>query len=78
MGLADNSAEGAKNGLNQLEVQRKDIMKILSIELEGVNRLNSLYMDSRSKIKSGYRPNDLFFAYLTQPLPVCFGRHSAL
>ena len=63
MGLADKSAEGAKNGLNQLEVQRKDIMKILSIELEGVNRLNSLNsMDSRSKIKRGYRPKDLFFA----------------
>lgn len=49
--LADQPAEDAKNGFYQLEVQRKEIMKILDIELESVNRCEGLYrMDSGAKI----------------------------
>src|SRR5688572_24810496 len=79
LGLSDDPAEGTKNGLNQLEIQRKDIMKILSIELESVNRINSLNgMNRGVKIKSRHRPKDLFFAYLTHRLSVSFDRHAAL
>ena len=54
-------------------------MKILSIELEGVNRLNRLYgVESRAKIESGYRPKDFFFTYLTQPFPFALDRYAAI
>ena len=50
-GLADEPAEDAKNGFYQLEIQRKEIMKILDIELESVNRCEGLYrVDSGAKI----------------------------
>ena len=79
MALADESAEAAKHGLNQLEIQRKDIMKILSVELEGVNRINSLYsVNSRITIKSSHGPKGMLFAHLMYPLPVSFDPHTAL
>lgn len=77
--LANESAESPKNGSNQLEVQGKDIMKILSVELKSVNGSNSLYrMKSRVEIKRRYRAQGLFFAYLTEHLPIALDRYAAL
>ena len=79
MGLSDELAEGANNGLNQLEVQGKNVLKILGVELKGMNRINSLDgVKSRLKIESRHRSKGLSFAYLADQFPVSLDRHAAL
>ena len=59
---ADDSAESANNGLNQLEVQGKNVLKVLSVELEGMNRINSLdSMNSRVQDQEPPRSQRLVF-----------------
>jgi len=79
LGLSDELTESAHNGLNQLEVQGKNILKILGVELEGVNGINSLDgVKSRLKIESRHRSKGLSFAYLADQFPVSLDRHAAL
>src|SRR3972149_8551008 len=78
LALADHSAKSTKNGSNQLEVQGKNVIKVLSVELEGINSVYSLYrVNRRVTIKSSHGPKGPFFTYLTDDLSVTFDRHSA-
>lgn len=79
LAVADQSTERVKDGSNQVKVKGKDVIKILSVEFEGIDRVNSLYgMNSRITIKSGHSPKGLRFTYLTDYSPVTFDRHTAL
>ena len=79
LGLSDELAEGANNGLNQLEVQGKNILKILGVELEGMNRIYSLdRMNSRLEIESRHRSKGLSFAYHADHFPVSLDGHASL
>src|SRR3972149_3774414 len=79
LALADHSAKSTKNGSNQLEVQGKNVIKVLSVELEGINSVYSFPgVNSRVTIKSSHGPKGLFFAYLADYFLVSLDRHAAL
>ncbi|HEU4344136.1 MAG TPA: hypothetical protein VFU31_21480, partial [Candidatus Binatia bacterium] len=79
LAIADQSEEGPENGSNQIEIQGKDVIEILRVELEGANRIKSpRSMDSRTEVKSRDRSKVLFFAHLTDHVPVSLDSHSAL
>ncbi len=60
---ANHSAESMKNGSYEVEVKGKNVIKILSVEFERVNGVDSLYrMHGRVAIERGHRPECLFFA----------------
>lgn len=66
-----------KDGAHQLEIYRKDVIEVLSIELEGVDDISSLCrINSRVTIESRYGPKGLFFRYLTNYFSVTFDRHA--
>jgi hypothetical protein len=79
LAVADESAESVKDGSNQVKVNGQDVVKVLSIELEGMDSIDSLYrMNSWVTIKSRHGPKGLFFAYLADELSITLGHHSAL
>jgi hypothetical protein len=79
LAVADESAESVKDGSNQIKVKGKDVIKVLSVKLEGVDWINSLYgMYSRIAVKSRHGPKGLRFTYLTNYSPVTFDRHTPL
>ena len=78
LALSDDLAESVKDGAYTLEINGKDVVEVLSIELKGVDRVHGLdSMNSRVAIKSRHRPKGLLFRHLTDNLAVTFDRHAA-
>jgi hypothetical protein len=78
LGLSDEPAESAKNGLHQLKIKREKILKILSVQFKRLHGIDGSHsMNGGVTIESRYRAEHLFFSYLTHSLPVAFDRNAA-
>ena len=68
-----------KDSSNQVKVKGKDVIEVLSVQLESLHSIHRLYrMESRITVESRHGSEGLSFTDLADDSPVTLYRHAPL